>query len=425
MMTVPNNNNNSPHWLTQLLLLMAWSMFLLNRNMIAKDHISLFSPSLLQGDLEEGAMSAPVYASPPMQPHVHSKNSSRKDPMQEIMELSESLHMTERQGSVFCSEAFPNSTIPLYYVEDRVVVNNTLPPRREGGTINVTTHPLFPKIPMMIHMTSETRCVSKPLLDNINTWKEEFPHYSFFLHDSPARERFFQETHNDAERHLGFPYMTLIRPCLKDAGATVSDIWRYMFLFHYGGMYVDMDDGPGELLRTTIDRVRPLSEAMVLQHMGKTISQSFFMVAPRHALMHFAILEALSNLLSLKAVGSQYIPYTTGPEALGIAYHKFMGVYGIEPPTSKEDVFFWKVGHFVGHGNWSVDVISGYKEKQKYLKLYVVDEDQKKEYYTAVNSKIYQRIKHLARRDRSDMTSCFGKIVDALAAASQSVVENS
>jgi len=77
----------------------------------------------------------------------------------------------------------------------------------------------------------------------------------------------------------------------------------------------------------------------------------------------------------------------------------------------------------VGHGNWSVDVISGYKEKQKYLKLYVVDEDQKNEYYTAVNSRIYERMKHLARRDKSDMTSCFGKIVDALA-ASQSVVGN-
>ena len=74
-------------------------------------------------------------------------------------------------------------------------------------------------------------------------------------------------------------------------------------------------------------------------------------------------------------------------------------------------------------GNWSVDVISGYKDKQKYLKLYVVDENQKTEYYTAVNSKIYQRLKYLAKRDRSDMTSCFGKIVDALA-ASQSVVGN-
>jgi Glycosyltransferase sugar-binding region containing DXD motif len=217
--------------------------------------------------------------------------------------------------------------------------------------------------------------------------------------------------------------MSLIRPCLKDVGATVSDIWRYMFLFHYGGMYVDMDDGPGELLRPALERYLPTSEAIVIQHLGKIISQSFFMVAPKHALLHFALLESLSNLLALKAVGSQYIPYTTGPEALGIAYHKFMGVYGIDPPVSKGDVFFWNVGHFVGQGNWSVDVIAGYREKGKYLKLYVVDEDQKNEYYTAVNSKIYQRIKHLAIRDNSDMTSCFGKIVDALA-ASQSVVGN-
>ena len=405
------HKNNGVHRLKQLLFLMAWSMFLLNRNTVLKDHISLSAPSLRQDALEEAVMTAPVYA----------KNSSLKTTiLQEISELSGSLHMTEQQGSVFCSEAFPNATIPLFYVEDRVVRYTHTP---TNVSTNSSMQQDFPKIPLMIHMTSETRCVSKPLLDNINTWKDEFPQYSFFLHDFTSRERFFQRVQENPEHHFGFPYMSLIRPCLKDAGATVSDIWRYMFLFHYGGMYVDMDDGPGELLRPTLERYRPTSEAIVLQHMGKTISQSFFMVAPKHALMHFALLESLSNLLALKAVGAQYIPYTTGPEALGIAYHKFMGVYGIDPPASRGDVSFWKFGHYVGHGNWSVDVISGYKEKQKYLKLYVVDENQKTEYYTAVNSKIYQRLKYLAKRDRSDMTSCFGKIVDALA-ASQSVVGN-
>jgi hypothetical protein len=177
-------------------------------------------------------------------------------------------------------------------------------------------------------------------------------------------------------------------------------------------MYVDMDDGPGDRLRAKIE---PFSDAqaIVLQNTGNIIVQSFFMVAPRHPLMHFALLESTLNLLLLKDVNAQYIPYTTGPEALGKAYHKFMGVYGENPPDIPGNDF-WRCGYYVGHGGWSVNVVA--KRKVDMLKLWLVDKDHRKEYYAAVNGKDYERRRKVAYLgDDSDRRSCFAKIYDAWA----------
>jgi Glycosyltransferase sugar-binding region containing DXD motif len=329
-------------------------------------------------------------------PCVVHKYTRSENPLQEVIKLAGSFDMTAIEGQTYCNQTFPNSTIPLFYVDDRIVT----PPQETKR-----------QIPMMIHMTSHSRCMSKPLFDNINTWKEALPNHSFFLHDTQAKERFFQQAHDAPESHLGFPYMTLIGPCLKVSGATLSDVWRYMFMYQYGGLYVDIDDGPGESLRQKIDQFAS-SEAILVQYEAKLVAQNFFMVMPGHPLMQFAMLETTLRLLSLSDVGAQYIPYTTGPQAFGIAYHKFMGVYDIDPPNVRGKVF-WKGGHHVGYGNWSVDVAASWNTKKELINTFTVLDDVKKEYYAAVNAADYERDKRVVRK-LADNKSCFFKIVDSL-----------
>ena len=182
-------------------------------------------------------------------------------------------------------------------------------------------------------------------------------------------------------------------------------------MYQYGGLYADIDDGPGEKLRRKIDQFAS-SEAILVQYEAKLVAQNFFMVMPGHPLMQFAMLETTLRLLSLSDVGAQYIPYTTGPQAFGIAYHKFMGVYDIDPPNVRGKVF-WKGGHHVGYGNWSVDVAASWNTKKELINTFTVLDDVKKEYYAAVNAADYERDKRVVRK-LADNKSCFFKIVDSL-----------
>jgi len=177
---------------------------------------------------------------------------------------------------------------------------------------------------------------------------------------------------------------------------------------------VDFDDGPGDKIQTVLSRF-PQAQAILVQFEGNKIAQNFFMVMPRHPLLHFAMLETLLRLLLVTDVGGQYIPFTTGPQALAIAYHKFMGVYDVDgstkTPTRKP---YWRKGHYVGYDDWSVDVVASWNEKRHFVETFVVLDPVKKEYYDAVNAIDYERDRFAVHK-LSDGKSCFARIADTLA----------
>ena len=92
------------------------------------------------------------------------------------------------------------------------------------------------KIPKIIHMTSKSKCVTKLFANNMEQWR--FKGHSFFLHDNAAVDRLFNEEWPE------FPLLKHIRSCLN-SGAGLADLWRYLLIWRYGGVYTDMDDLPG------------------------------------------------------------------------------------------------------------------------------------------------------------------------------------
>jgi hypothetical protein len=318
-------------------------------------------------------------------------------PMEAIMKIAGSLERTAEEGQIYCNTSFPASKIELFYVEDRI--------------LSLSTNHTHPKtnIPKIIHMTSSTRCMSKPLFDNIMAWKEALPDYSFVLHDNQAVKRFFQQVEEDYENHLGFPVMTMFLPCLTGAGAGISDIWRYMFIFQYEGLYVDTDDSPGDFVRVTLDSY-PEAEAILVQYSRYYIAQNFFMVKARHPLLRFTVMQVLFNLLHLTDVDYQPVALTTGPPAMGKGYHKFMGYYDFEP-SDNSSVKFWWPGHYVGHGNWSVDIVADWRNVSRVERFSAIPLQAKKEYYAAVDSVDYDRV-YKPRYVRFD--PCFARLANAL-----------
>ena len=93
------------------------------------------------------------------------------------------------------------------------------------------------KIPKIVHMTSKGRCFTKAFADNIKKWT--LPGYSFVLHDDEAVDKLF---HN--YEWSEFPLLRQILTCLT-SGAMKADLWRYLALWKWGGVYTDMDNAPG------------------------------------------------------------------------------------------------------------------------------------------------------------------------------------
>ncbi len=93
-------------------------------------------------------------------------------------------------------------------------------------------------IPKIIHMTSKSRCFTKKFAKNINRW--QFDGYSLFIHDDDAIQRLFDRDWPE------FPLLKEIMSCVS-SGAGMADVWRYLALFEYGGIYTDIDNAPGDL----------------------------------------------------------------------------------------------------------------------------------------------------------------------------------
>ena len=97
------------------------------------------------------------------------------------------------------------------------------------------------KIPLIVHMTGKTSCLTKAFQQNMKRWS--FANHSFYFHDDEAVNKLIME-----KEWPMFPQLRHTMECLENAGgAAKADLWRYLVLWEYGGLYVDMDSGPGNV----------------------------------------------------------------------------------------------------------------------------------------------------------------------------------
>jgi hypothetical protein len=200
------------------------------------------------------------------------------------------------------------------------------------------------KIPKIVHITGKTRCLPLPFLENVNQWKLQ--NHSFYFHDDAAVDRLLRQ-----EYWPEFPQLSMLRPCLI-SGAGKADLWRYLLLYRYGGIYTDMDTAPGVKFFAPHDNASTIISAdddsfFVVERIG-VLSQYFMAASPRHPLLYLSVLQVFHRLLEVDSVGGQYVPYVTGPGALKNAFIRFMG--------GSADGYV-EAGRYVGHENRSVTVV--------------------------------------------------------------------
>ena len=190
------------------------------------------------------------------------------------------------------------------------------------------------KIPNVVHMTAKTRCFTESYHQNNNLWK--LPGHSFFMHDNDAVYKLFHKYDWDE-----FPLLNETLACIN-SGAMLADIWRYLLMWKFGGIYSDVDDSPGyawanatfieddmdaifeverggKLLSISFSCCRHHTHCVITYEKHDTgfPSQYFFAMSPHHPVAYFMMSHALDNLFSSPRplFRRAAAPFITGPRA--------------------------------------------------------------------------------------------------------------
>jgi hypothetical protein len=205
-----------------------------------------------------------------------------------------------------------------------------------------------------------------------------------------------------------FPHLRQIAENCLLSGTVKADLWRYLVLWQYGGVYADIDSAPHTF---TGDTISASDDGFFVVEQYHILSQYFMAMSPRHPLMYYAIHKALLNLLLVPDTGQLNAAHVTGPHALHAAYIEFRKDAGVHvDPTGIGFKPVWK-GYFPGTENRSITVVGVGENENEYVWRSIVKKGDKKKEYAAMGMTHFNEY---TRKDKSSKTTCLSAIRRAL-----------
>lgn len=206
-----------------------------------------------------------------------------------------------------------NTQSEIECADDFILVEDQLPHFNPTG--NFTEARKQSRIPWVIHMTSKSRCVRPTFERHINDWKA-LNEVEFRLHNDAAMNRLILD-----KDWSEFPLLRHAVKCMNNM-VERADLWRALIIYEYGGIYTDMDNGPGRFHPSAMDTE---ADAYFEQEREGFLSQYFFAASPRHPILFYLVQNICSRVLNLPDYHHQYAPMITGPGAMKSAGMYFMG----------------------------------------------------------------------------------------------------
>ena len=159
-------------------------------------------------------------------------------------------------------------------------------------------------IPKIIHQTWKTNKIPDQWKDAVQTCKSVNTDFKYILWTDKTMDKFvkkyypyFYKTYNS--------YKYNIQRC---------DVFRYLVLYKYGGIYIDMDIICNKKLH------KLLHYDLVLAHSSNietSFTNAFFMVIPNHPFFKYCIDHLSENINNYQYFGKHlHVMYSTGPSFL-------------------------------------------------------------------------------------------------------------
>jgi mannosyltransferase OCH1-like enzyme len=164
-------------------------------------------------------------------------------------------------------------------------------------------------IPKKIYQTWFTRDLPEPLQENIVNFLKMNPEYEYELYTDDDMDNFVREN-----------YPGEIYDCYSKLNIIVAkaDFWRYLVLYKYGGIYVDID---GDIMRPLDNLINPDDSAIITAECNPFLFvQWALMFESGHPILKEVIEIVVDNIKNSRH------PYDlhqlTGPSAFSLAIYK-------------------------------------------------------------------------------------------------------
>ena len=192
------------------------------------------------------------------------------------------------------------------------------------------------KIPKILIQTYKNNIIHPALYDNTMKFLEKNKDFSYKLITDDIGTQLIQE-HFD--NNVLWAYERIY------VGAAKGDFLRYIALYVYGGVYLDLDSGINISLK---DYIKPEDEFIFFYDDDPSIEQNCFMIKPKHELLKRIIDEMVKRIYDQE----RNIFLATGPQLFTDVIYNTMNhtnIYNVRKTVSKEaKAECWKRNGFMG-----------------------------------------------------------------------------
>jgi mannosyltransferase OCH1-like enzyme len=271
--------------------------------------------------------------------------------------------------------AAPHNTLSTCPNLDQIMVSNIPATFHQQKTTKLSA--VHNAIPKRIHQTSKSRCLTQAFYNATENWRvfgrrELSNEWAYYFHDDNAVRRLFQQ------ESATIPNLSAIAEQCLAHGTLKADLWRYLVLYTYGGVYSDLDSIPRLL---TPSHIEETNDALFVLDQYHVLSQYFMAVAPHHPILWYAIQHSLWNLWSAPDTGSALASKTTGPAALHQAFMSFRNDVGAHVDPAIAGYKPVQAGNYMGTHNRSITVIGVAENQNEFVQRDVIGQQKRANYF--------------------------------------------
>jgi len=181
-------------------------------------------------------------------------------------------------------------------------------------------------IPKIIHQSYKSERIPRQYWDSVRSWRRRHPEYEYFLWTDEDIDRFIKQEYPEF-----FPLFQSYSHKLQKVDAV-----RYFILYHYGGVYADMDMDALKPLDPLIARHSCIisreryAQTMFLWSQKESLMNCIMASSPRHPFMKFVMSKlpntassTLNTAFNRLIRSSKYILTSTGPLALTEIFYDY------------------------------------------------------------------------------------------------------
>lgn len=260
--------------------------------------------------------------------------------------------------------------------------------QKKKAGLNIISQSRAPSIPRIIHQTYWTSGVPDMLKDNVERLKTLNPSWIYRYWNDEEIVCFINEVY-------GWDVLRLYLSINAQYGAARADLFRYLCIFYYGGVYLDIKS----TVRVPLDEIIENDDEYLLSYWNNEsgdryagfglhpeldfsprgeLQQWHVIAAPRHPLLRHVIENVLDNIVRYRieanGCGKSGVLRTTGPIAYTKAIYPHISEYNCRFISAESSGIEYKVfddhhSYLGGHLHYSEQTASVVISGQSHQKI--------------------------------------------------------